>query len=243
MKKMAGFLIAGSLAVAYLSACGGGGGGSTAPTAVATPTPRPTPTPEPFAFGAGQHLVGTQIGGGRYYANPNTIGCYWERNSGLGGTTGEIIANDFFGYDPAQVVVDVLGNEVAFTTDADCGNWYTTPRQAATTAPTPGTWVVGVQIPPGTYTANMRSGCYWERVRDFSGGVRTIIANDFVDTAGPRSVTIGSGDVGFTGDDDCGTWSLAQGSAGDVGATSAPMSQADIERNRELRRQHLGFPR
>jgi hypothetical protein len=84
-------LIAGIVAVI---GCGGGGGSSsssssTSPTAVTVAT---------GSFGAGQHLVGDQITAGRYYTDPSS-GCYWERQSGLGGTISEIIYNHFISDD------------------------------------------------------------------------------------------------------------------------------------------------
>lgn len=192
-----------------LPACGGGGSPSTPTTQ--PPAPRPTatpaPTPVPPAFGPGQYLVNSRIAPGRYFADPPGSGCYWERESGTGGTLGEVIANDFIGYDSRQVIVDILASDVAFKGDADCGSWYTTVRQPAQgNSIPPGTWLVGGQVAAGTYQINAGASCYWERVRDFQGGVRSIIANEFIAAGGPALVTISSSDVGFTTDGDCGTW-------------------------------------
>ncbi len=95
-------------------------------------------------FGAGQYLVGTDIAAGRYFSAPSN-GCYWERQSGLGGTLGEIIANDFIGFNAAQWIVDIRSSDRAFKTDADCGTWYNTPRQGAQASIPPGVWLVGSQ--------------------------------------------------------------------------------------------------
>jgi hypothetical protein len=70
-----------------------------------------------------------------------------------------------------------------------------------------GTWLVGAQLAPGTYQATVTSGCYWERLRDFEGGLSSIIANSFVAEGGSQFVTIASGHVGFTSTAACGTWS------------------------------------
>ena len=45
---------------------------------------------------------------GRYVALARS-GCYWERQSGFGGTTAEIIANDFIDFS-GRAIIDVLGH-------------------------------------------------------------------------------------------------------------------------------------
>jgi hypothetical protein len=58
---------------------------------------------------------------------------------------------------------------------------------------------------PGTYQSSGTPGgsCYWERDRDLTGGVNSIIASDT--PAGPTTVTILLSDVGFT-TSGCGQW-------------------------------------
>src|SRR5262249_1998749 len=58
------------------------------------------------SFADGKFIVGTNIAPGRYFSGPPS-GCYWERESGLGGTFGEIISNDFIGFNAGQWIVDV----------------------------------------------------------------------------------------------------------------------------------------
>lgn len=209
-----------------LPACGGGSSSPTpvsaGPTPAPAPTPTPTPTPVPAAFGPGQYLVNSRIQPGRYFADPSRSGCYWERQSGLGGTLGEVIANDFVGYDARQIIVDILPSDFAFKAEAACESWYTTPRQPPQTGIPPGMWLVGDQIQPGTYQATVNAGCYWERLRNFEGVLRSIISNDFISSAGPRLVTISSNDVGFNSDADCSTWTRATAAAPDVSARAAP---------------------
>jgi len=180
--------------------------------------------------------VGSAIRPGRYFADPGRTGCYWERQSGLGGTLAEIIANDVFVFDPPQVIVDILGSDLAFEGDGDCGNWYTSSRQPAQTNIPPGTWLVGAQLSPGTYQANVGAGCYWKRLRDFEGRISSIIANDFIADAGPHFVEIRDGDVGFYNDSDCGPWARATAS---VEATV--QSAADIRRAWQQERAKLGL--
>jgi len=67
-----------------------------------------------------------------------------------------------------------------------------------------GTHVVGRDIQPGTYqNSDSSGGCYWERLRGFSGTFEEIIANDF--TTATAIVTIDPSDVGFKSND-CGVW-------------------------------------
>lgn len=67
-------------------------------------------------------------------------------------------------------------------------------------------WLVGSQIAPGTYEINAGDACYWERLRNFQHVLGSIIANDFISSAGRQIVTVRSSDVGFQNDGDCGTW-------------------------------------
>jgi zinc-ribbon domain len=67
-----------------------------------------------------------------------------------------------------------------------------------------GTYQVGTDIQPGTYRTREGSpNCYWERLRDFTGGFNSIIANG--NTNAPTIVTIKPTDAGFQSLD-CGTW-------------------------------------
>ena len=131
-------------------------------------------------------------------------GCYWERLSGLGGSLSEIIANDFIGFNSAQAIVDIASSDLAFSTDADCRTWFSTPVVGFQASIPPGTWLVGNQVAPGTYQANANYGCCWERDRNFSGSLSGIIANNFVASAGRQLVSIAASDAGFNTDGDCG---------------------------------------
>lgn len=67
-----------------------------------------------------------------------------------------------------------------------------------------GTHRVGTDIEAGTYrTRADASGCYWERLSGFSGGIDDIVANDF--TNYHSVVTIDPSDAGFS-TERCGTW-------------------------------------
>ncbi len=189
-------------------------------------------------FGAGQYRVGTEVAAGRYYTNPD-YGCYWERQSGFGGTLEDIIANDFVGYNAAQYIVDILPSDRGFEADEECGTWYSSARYGHQATITPGIWRVGTQITPGTYRASVRSGCYWERLRNFQGVLASIISNDFVASGGTRYVTIRPGDVGFQSDGDCGTWTRTSSVTGS-GAREATQTRFDVEYNRMMNRSRYG---
>lgn len=66
-----------------------------------------------------------------------------------------------------------------------------------------GTWIVGSEVPPGTYRNSGGSGCYWARLSGFGGTLDEIIANNFDDVV--NIVTISSTDRGFESSG-CGTW-------------------------------------
>lgn len=193
------------------------------------------------SFGSGKYRVNSDIAAGRYFADPAS-GCYWERESGLGGSTAEIIANDFVSYNAAQIIVDILTGDVGFQTDADCGTWNQTPRGGAQSSIAPGMWLVNGQVTPGTYRTNAAAGCYWERLRNFQGVLGSILANDFVSSAGPQVVTIAPGDVGFNTDGDCGTWSrVSLAPPHDVATPALPA--ASIEDNWRAHRRAIGASR
>ena len=170
-------------------------------TVVAAPPP---PGPR-TSFGPGTWLVNEEIRPGRYYTNPSR-GCYWARLSGTSGST-DIIANEFLGFDAGQEIVFIRETDHGFETQSNCHTWRrsTTITVPAGTIP-PGRWLVGRQIQPGQYETDARDGCYWERLRGFSGESRDRITNDFVSGGGRQLVTIRSSDVGFFTDAACGTW-------------------------------------
>lgn len=221
------------IATCCAAACDGGGDSPTAPSGgVATPTPTPAPTPEPVAFGPGQHRVGTDISAGRYFSDPSGF-CYWERQSGAGGTLDDILANNIVG-DTLQEIVDILPGDFAFEARDGCGDWFSTPRAGMQSGIPPGKWLVGSQVAPGVYQVNAGENCYWERLSSFDGTLDAVLANDFVGDGGPQLVEVRAGDVGFYTDEDCGSWTAA--SSLDVVPAVRSQSRGDIERNRDFDR-------
>ena len=194
-------------------------------------------------FGPGKYLVNTDIVAGRYFSDP-TSGCFWERLSGLGGSTAEVIANEFIFDDPRQWIVDIAASDLAFNTDGECGTWFNTPRQPFQATIPAGVWLVGSQVATGVYRSTTSAGCYWERTRGFGGTLAEIIDNDFIfsSAAGPQRVEITSGDVGFQSDAACGTWTrdstVTVGTADSVFTKSA----TELESNRQMKRQRDGLP-
>ncbi|MGC5628821.1 hypothetical protein ACPYO6_12070 [Georgenia sp. Z1344] len=72
------------------------------------------------SFGAGTHLVGTDIAPGTYRSTGTGDGCYWERLAGTSGELSDIIANDFTS-NPGSIVT-IAASDVAFSSNR-CGSW------------------------------------------------------------------------------------------------------------------------
>lgn len=171
-----------------------------------TLTIRLDPVAPRTSFGPGQYRVNTDIPAGRYYSDP-AEGCHFQRQRGFSGASGDVIVEAFVNFDAAQWIVDLLPTDAGFETDANCGFWFTTPRRGLQTTISPGMWMVGVQVTPGTYRADASGpGCYWQRLSSFTGNFDAIIANAFVSNSGPQLMTIANTDVGFSGGGECGSW-------------------------------------
>jgi len=130
--------------------------------------------------------------------------CYWERLSGFGGSFPEIIANGFNTDGPRYVEIEPT--DVGFHTEG-CVWWRADDTFDQKFPPTAfgqfpdGDYRVGVEVPPGTYSATNPEHCYWERLEGFSGEFDEIIANDF----GSGIVTISPSDPAFSSSS-CGIW-------------------------------------
>ena len=171
----------------------------TVPPTVA-PTPKPT-TPPAVTFGDGIRIVGQDIPAGTYRTRGGST-CYWERLSGFGGTLGEIVANENTN---GPAVVTLAGFDKGFRASR-CGIWTQdlSPITASPVSPFgSGTYIVNRDISSGRWRSDGTGSCYWERLRNFSGTLDGIIANDNV--TGSAIVDIGAGDAGFNSSR-CGTW-------------------------------------
>jgi hypothetical protein len=153
------------------------------------------------SFGDGTFKVGPDIKPG-LYITAGADGCYWERMKDFKGGMNSTLANDNA---VGQAVVEIEKTDKGFTSTG-CGTWHRTTLAANPNAKTSfgdGAWRVGADIKPGTYRSAGGSGCYWERERDFAGGLNSLIANN--NASGPTIVTIQASDAGFK-TNGCGTW-------------------------------------
>ena len=169
------------------------------------PTPSPTPGTDHKTFVDGAWVVGRDIEADTYRSSATDGTCYWERLSSLDREFDDLIANDqSFG----RAVVTIDANDAGFYSE-DCGTW-STDLSPITTDPTAsvgdGTWIVGVDIAPGTWrNDNVSATCYWERVSGFSGEGYDLLANGALNSPQTQTVTIAATDAGFK-TMDCGTW-------------------------------------
>lgn len=169
------------------------------PTATSIPT---TPTPSVPNFGEGTKLVGTDIQPGTYRSKNSGSGCYWARLSDLGGTTQGIITNDNA---LGSAIVTIAESDKAFTSRR-CAPWLLdlSPLRSDPAAQfRDGVFMVGTDIAPGTWRTEVADGCYWARIRGFSGQTSDIIAND--NARGAAVVQIVTTDKGFISRR-CGNW-------------------------------------
>ena len=174
-------------------------GGSAAPSG--SPASAARSTPEPPGFGDGTWKVGPDIRPGTYRAASPSDNCYWERLKGFSGSLDDTLAND---NTDAPAVVTIAASDAGFKTDG-CGRW-TNQLVRITTSTTSfgaGTYIVGLDISPGTYRNSGGESCYWARLKGFSGSLDDTLANDNVST--PTVVTIAPTDRGFSSNG-CGTW-------------------------------------
>jgi hypothetical protein len=78
------------------------------------------------------------------------------------------------------------------------------PQQPSFASFGDGTYQVGADIQPGTYRTREGSpNCYYERLKNFTGGINSILAN--ANTYAPAIVTIRPTDAGFNSQG-CATW-------------------------------------
>lgn len=196
-----------------------GGGGLTEPAVGVAAAPRgsgywivttghlaasPTANPPQVRIQAGTHRV-TALGPvipGTYRAERATPTCHWERRGAFSGSEGAVLATRTS--DDRQLVTIREGDSTFRTSGcATFVNDLVAITQSLAGDFGDGSWVVGLDVGPGLWTAPGGQDCVWERVSDFSGDPTALKATD----AGVDNplVEIHSGDGGFT-TSDCGTW-------------------------------------
>jgi hypothetical protein len=152
-------------------------------------------------FGDGTHRISASDVPAGTYRSTGGDGCYWERLKNFSGDLSSILANDNAA---GPAVVTILPGDKGFSSN-ECGTWTSSLKRItrSTTTFGEGTYIVGVDIAPGTYQSKGGDGCYWARERAFTGGLTSILAND--NPTGQAIVTIKAGDRGFTSNG-CAAW-------------------------------------
>ena len=173
------------------------------PQPVPTDTPQPTPTPE-TGFGDGIWAVGAEIEPGMYAAASEGDLCYWARLSGFSGALDDISANEVGN---RRSVVEIKSSDAGFETSG-CGRWQPISEViSAVSTVSDGTWVVGDELSPGTYSAPGGDLCYWARLSGFDGDLDSILTNNLA--PGKQLVTIEATDAGFN-TNGCGEWTRVE---------------------------------
>ena len=157
------------------------------PTATITPVPTPVPATATVQSARpvppGTHIVGGDIEPGIYIGlggESILSACYWERLSDLSGELDAVIANDNA---MGRFYVEVLETDRAIETACKL---LPIGAVAAPAEPLsvigPGTYIVGRDIEPGTYTAvagdSIVNSCYWARLSCVDGTIDCVITNE-----------------------------------------------------------------
>jgi hypothetical protein len=104
---------------------------------------------------------------------------------------------------PGRNVIRIRPTDTSFESQ-HCGAWTTDLFPATPTLDSPvgdGTWLLGIDIESGTWTASGGSGCQWKTQADLAGLSSSVLASGNTPT-----VTLHGDEVGFTSVG-CGTWS------------------------------------
>jgi hypothetical protein len=128
--------------------------------------------------------------------------CYWAR---LSGPNGAGIIADHFSVDGPQYV-EIKPSDAFFVAHGCL--WWPAGGDGDTQFPInashqfdDGEYLVGAEVPAGTYEATTPASCYWARVKNWTGEPAAIIASNH----GVGTATISPTDVGFQSEH-CGTW-------------------------------------
>ncbi|WP_327429292.1 hypothetical protein [Streptomyces sp. NBC_01236] len=157
--------------------------------------------------GDGDFQVGTDIKPGTYRTTGNTDDmCYWERAKDASGEVDSLLANDNVS---GTSYVTIKASDKLFKSSG-CKDWEAVDAKASGSPASQikgngGMYRVGADIAPGTYksTGNTDDSCYWERDKDATHSMDSIVANNNV--TGMAVVTISAGD-GYFKTTGCGDW-------------------------------------
>ncbi|GGN92879.1 hypothetical protein GCM10011579_091190 [Streptomyces albiflavescens] len=157
--------------------------------------------------GDGDFQVGTDIKPGTYRTTGNADDmCYWERAKDASGELDSLIAND--NVSGTSYVTIKAGDKLFKSTG--CKDWEAVDTKASGSPASQmkgdgGMYRVGADIAPGTYksTGNTDDSCYWERAKDATHSMNSIVANNNV--TGTAVVTISASD-GYFKTSGCGDW-------------------------------------
>lgn len=179
------------------------------PTSSSTSSPPATKksgAPASSIPGDGTYVVGTDIAPGTYRAAHPSTECFWTREKNLTGDSNASIASEI---ESGPAIVTILSTDKGFRTQG-CGSWTTNLGRisASTTSIRNGTWIVGVDVKPGTYRSTGGQNCYWETDSNFEHNfTNSIITND--DPKGRTVVQIPASVKAFR-TDGCATWTAAK---------------------------------
>jgi len=154
-----------------------------------------------------------------YFAASRAAGVGQDVNDWLGDLFGTMAigTDDLYHQQFTNVLVQVLYSDGILGAFIANLNMMVAPTLAVTPTvrPTPaprtsfgdGTWLVGVDIAPGTYRTTVPgNGCMWQRLSGLSGTYEDIIAWG-APNSGQALVAIAPSDLAFS-TDACGQWSL-----------------------------------
>ncbi|HEV7758828.1 MAG TPA: DUF1707 domain-containing protein [Acidimicrobiales bacterium] len=151
--------------------------------------------------------VGQDIAPGRYLSTPE-VQCYWERVKGFSGTLDDVIDSGVpFG---KHVIVDVLASDAGLRSQGCDFRAYAAPAAPAA-AFEDGDWLVGSDVAAGSYELTEMTSeltgdaslCAWERGRDFTHDIFTVIDSGYPAGA---AVTVQLNVGERFSSDMCGTW-------------------------------------
>lgn len=152
-------------------------------------------------FNNGTFIVGKDIQPGTYRTRVANKWCYYVRVSGFGGTSDEIIANEFTN---AISIVTISPTDKGFISK-NCWTWTQDLTQITKNTTSFSDWIfiIWTDIAQGTYKNSGWKWCYYVRLANFSWDMDSIIANEFTNDV--SMISIAPSDKGFKSNN-CGTW-------------------------------------